>query len=151
MAGVRLVYERVGARTLVLMREIVRESRRQSGGEGGQRGGQRRPEGVTGGRSLRGAGGRGPGGLQGAAAAAAAGTAAAALRAHGRVRDVREKVAGLAGQQVDRARVEGVGGPGAGHRQAARHRRGRQGRCRQVVRGVREVSADQPVHAEPVG
>lgn len=31
MAGVRLVYERVGARTLVLMREIVREPRRQSG------------------------------------------------------------------------------------------------------------------------
>lgn len=140
-----LVYKRVGGRTLVLMRKIVRQTPGKSRGEGRQRAGQRRPQRVTGqrggGRSLRGIGGRGPGGLQGAAA----------LRGHGRVRDVGEEVARLPGQQVDRARVQGVGGPGTRHGEAARHRRGRQGRGRQVVRRVGEISADQPVHAEPVG
>lgn len=113
------MYKRVRGRPLVLMRKIVRQTPGKSRGEGRQRGGQSRPQRVTGQRgggwSLRGVGGRSPGGLQRAAAAAA-------LRAHGGVGDVGEKVTGLPGQQVDRARVQGVRGPGTRHREAAGHR-----------------------------
>lgn len=65
------------------------------------------------------------------------------------MRDVGEKVTGLAREQVDGAGVEGVG-PGAGHRQAAGHRGGERS-GREVVRGVRDLPVDQPVHTQPVG
>lgn len=65
------------------------------------------------------------------------------------MRDVGEKVTGLAREQVDGAGVEGVG-PGAGHRQAAGHGGGERS-GREVVRGVRDLPVDQPVHAQPVG